>query len=139
MNLKLLLFIVLFFGLNGLGFSQQDNNWDTWNENYPLVDIVQILKNEYKYARELDKVHSNEVSLRMDKFRFKSTYLGKTRSVTEEELNVMDFVSATKGINKQIQQLNITTCGLFKVGDSNILDYVSTKSVCSFRKRSPNK
>ena len=33
MNLKLLLFIVLFFGLNGLGFSQQDNNWDTWNEN----------------------------------------------------------------------------------------------------------
>jgi hypothetical protein len=95
--------------------------WAKWDKNYPRVDIVNILAYEKHYADSVENDHSiPPYYARLDKYRFKATYLEKVRKTDKEVLASMVRVfklfagdpSALKGMcDKEV---------LFKVGEDEI-------------------
>lgn len=98
----------LFLLLQHSSFAQtEDEYWETWNKNYPEVNILNMLAAEKKYADSVEK--NPKIApyyFRTGKYRFEATYSGETRKVDTAVLSSIKRVHKMSGGDPaQIDQL----------------------------------
>jgi hypothetical protein len=85
-------FLLLILKLSS--FAQtEDEYWATWNNNYPAVNILDILAAEKKYADSIEKdpkIPPYYVST--GKYRFEAVYTGETRNIDTAVLSSLKRV-----------------------------------------------
>lgn len=92
-NLNKLFYILFLFLTNSIYGQSNQEYWDKWNKNYPEVDIMSILKYEKYYADSVKK-HPDipPYYSRLDNYRFKAEYLGKTKTTSTDVITSMKNV-----------------------------------------------
>jgi len=116
------LLYILFLLLTTYTYGQSiEEYWERWNNNYPEVDIISVLKHERIYADSVEKdLNIPQYYLRIDKYRFQAEYLGKTRTASEEVVASMKRVlKIFTGDSTQFDEL-IDKEVLFRVGQEEI-------------------
>ncbi len=131
---KILSILFLLFSNSIYGQSDQEY-WDKWNNNYPEVDIVSILKYEKYYADSVEKnPNIPPYFSRLDKYRFKAEYLGKQKKTS------IDVITSMKNVFKLFvgnpNQLDgmIENSVLFKIEQEEIWMPIQTKILKAFKK-----
>ncbi|HQT22507.1 MAG: hypothetical protein B7X86_16230 [Sphingobacteriales bacterium 17-39-43] len=111
-------FYILFLFITNSVYGQSDQKyWDNWNKNYPEVDIVSILKQEKLYADSIEKNPAiPRYYSRLDNYRFKAVYLGKTRATSQEVITSMKNVYKLFTGNASRLDGMIESEVLFKIG-----------------------
>lgn len=90
--MKLIITIFVHFAILSNCFSQDD--WiKTWDKNYPEAKLVDICNNEKKYADKIEaQIIESQYYSRIDKYRIKGKYLGKTKPIEKSILSSMKRV-----------------------------------------------
>lgn len=71
----------------------EDEYWATWNNNYPAVNILDILAAEKKYADSIEKDPKiPPYYVRTAKYRFEAVYTGETRKIDTAVLSSLKRV-----------------------------------------------
>jgi hypothetical protein len=91
--------------------------FETWDQNYPEVDILEIISLEVKYA---DSIEANteipQYFSRIDKYSFNAIYTGEKRSLDESVLASMKRIFKLYiGNSAQVNEL-VNKEYLFKIG-----------------------
>lgn len=95
MKCKLFTLLIILFA-NFLGFSQ--GTWDSWDKNYPLINIDTLLNQEKQYALAVESdIDEAQLFLRMGNYRLELNYANEKRVIDEEVKNSMIFVYKTFG------------------------------------------
>lgn len=109
------LLIILFCLLSFSVFSQ---NWDN---NYPEVNVLSIIKSEKHYADSVEKYPEIiQYFTRFDKYSFKAEFLGQTREIDTSVLKSLKRVyKLFVGDPSQLDKLTNSEV-LFKVGNEEL-------------------
>lgn len=125
------LFLV-FWTINSYAQSE-DKYWETWNKNYPEVDIVNILNYEVDYAKGVEKDQKiAQYYSRLDKYKFQAKYLGQVRkmdkNVLQSMFNVFKLFAGDPATIKDICDKEV----LFKVGEYELWMPIQSKIFQAF-------
>ena len=103
------------------GALNAQNGFESWDKNYNLVDVSQVLKNEKEYA---EKIESDpdiaQYYVAMASFRFLARYTGRTRELSTETSTSMKNVLKIKTGSSKVLDGLVSKEFEFKINDSTL-------------------
>ncbi|CAM3696955.1 hypothetical protein MUGA111182_03695 [Mucilaginibacter galii] len=126
--------VILFFLSCNLYAQSSEDIWAKWNKSYAEVNLDEMLKSETLYADSVEKQPNiPQYYFRVDKYRFKAKYLGKTRSIDTAVARSMQNVNnlSTPSANNFEKLLGSEL--LFQVGSRKIWMSLQPQMLDAFR------
>jgi hypothetical protein len=116
-NKILIVGILVFFNT---GFIYSQDNFDTWDKNYPEIDFGSVIEEEQKYADSIESNSTSQYYSRIDKYRFDAVYTGEKRVVEDSVFKSMKRVFKLYSGNPDVLNELVKYEYKFKAGNQEV-------------------
>lgn len=128
---KYLLFVLLFIAAN---VHAQDAYWKKWDAEYPLKDVIGMLRQESAELATARKLHATgKYSFRKAKYRFKVSISTSTSNIPQDQFNTINKIYKLSGGNPALLQSLFRKSILVQLGNQKIWMPVQDKILGSIK------